>query len=266
LSADAVTVTRSHPAPHPVPTALPGLSVLLPCFDEAPNVAAAVADAQRAAQRFAHDHEVIVIDDGSCDDTGAIAEALAAGDQRVRVVAHPVNRGYGAAVRSGIAASRSPWVLLTDGDRQFDLFDLEAMLPLAAEHDLVAGYRIARADPVHRRAAAHAWNALVQRSFGVGVRDVDCAFKLMRGDAVRALPLESEGAMISTELLVRARLAGWRIAEVGVHHRPRTAGEPTGGDPRVVLRAFRERRALARRLRDEAGSAPAWRLPRATAP
>jgi glycosyltransferase involved in cell wall biosynthesis len=245
---------------------LAGLSIVLPCFDEAPNVVAAVAEAQQAAGRFADEHEVIIVDDGSRDGTRAIAEALAAADPRVRVVAHPVNRGYGAAVRSGFAASRSPWVLLTDGDLQFDLGELEAMVPLAADHELVAGYRIDRADPLHRRVFARAWNALVHRSFGIGLRDVDCAFKLMRGDALRALPLSSDGAMVSTELLVRAQLAGWRIVEVGVHHRPRPAGEPSGGDPRVVLRAFRERRALARRLRAEEEGSAAWPLPRPSAP
>ena len=249
----------------PATLRLPGLSIVLPCYDEAENVAAAVLEARRAGVRFAREHEVIVVDDGSRDGTGDLADALAAADPHVRVVHHPENRGYGAALRSGFAASTAPWVLLTDGDRQFDLYDLAEMLPRAAAHDMVTGYRIARADPWHRRAAAHAWNVLVDRSFGVGVRDVDCAFKLMRGDALRALPLSSDGAMISTELLVRARMAGWRIAEVGVHHLPRAAGEPTGGDPRVVLRAFRERRALARRLRAEAGGTRTWPSPRPSA-
>jgi glycosyltransferase involved in cell wall biosynthesis len=231
---------------------LSSLSIVLPCFDEAPNVADAVAEARRAGERFALRHEVVVVDDGSSDGTGAIAAALAARDARVRVVAHEHNRGYGAAVRSGIAASQSEWVLLTDGDLQFDLGELELFVPLAADHDLVAGWRIERADPPARRLAAHAWNRLMRRSFGVAVRDVDCAFKLMRGDAVRTLGLESDGAMISTELLVRGGLAEWRTAEVGVRHRPRQAGEPTGGDLAVIVRAFRERRALLRRLRAEA--------------
>ena len=161
-------------------------------------------------------------------------------------------------------ASTSDWVLLTDGDLQFDLAELDAFLPLLDGHDMICGYRIDRADNALRRASAHAWNALVERSFGIGVRDVDCAFKLMRGKHVRALRLESEGAMVSTELLVRARAAGWRVTEAGVHHRPRVAGEATGGDPRVVLRAFRERRALLRALAAEAGDgrAPAQAVPR----
>lgn len=229
---------------------LPSLSVVLPCFDEAENVAEAIRQADEAAGRFALDHEVIVVDDGSSDATRTLAEAVAARNPHVRVVAHEENRGYGAAVRSGIDASSCAWVLLTDGDLQFDLAELELMLPLTRDYEVLAGYRIARADPLLRRAAAHAWNKLMHHSFGITVRDVDCAFKLVRGDALRSLGLESDGAMVSTELYVRAALRGLRVAEVGVHHRPRVAGEPTGGDPRVVLRAFGERRALLRRLRD----------------
>jgi glycosyltransferase involved in cell wall biosynthesis len=248
-------------------TVLPSLSIVLPCYDEAPNVAAAVAEAEAAGARFATEHEIIVVDDGSRDRTRAIADSIALVNPRVRVVAHEGNRGYGAAVRSGIDASGSEWVLLTDADLQFDLSELSLMLPLAADNDLVAGYRIDRADPVARRLAAHAWNRLMRATFRVGVRDVDCAFKLVRGSAVRALDLESDGAMISTELVVRAQLAGWRIAEAGVHHRPRPAGEPTGGDVRVVVQAFRERQALIRRLRgSDVRGRPATAQPQPTGP
>jgi glycosyltransferase involved in cell wall biosynthesis len=236
-------------------TSLTSLSIVLPCFNEEPNVVNAVAEAKRAGERFAFMYEVIVVDDGSADATREVAERLAAADTHVRVVAHDVNRGYGAAVRSGIGASRGDWILLTDGDLQFDLGELGAFVPLTATSDLVAGYRIDRADPIARRLAAHAWNRLMRRSFGIGVRDVDCAFKVMRGPAARALALESDGAMVSTELLVRAGMAGWEVAEVGVHHRPRLAGEPSGGDPRVIVRAFAERRALLQRLRAETADA-----------
>jgi glycosyltransferase involved in cell wall biosynthesis len=251
MTTDQLAAPPARPTERDAAALLPSLSIVLPCFDEAPNVKDAVAEARRAAERCAADYEIVVVDDGSSDGTRDIAESLARQDRRVRVVAHGRNRGYGAAVRSGIAASRADWVLLTDGDLQFDLSELERFVPLAADHDLVAGYRVDRADPLPRRAAAHAWNALMRRTFGVPVRDVDCAFKLVRGEAARALPLESDGAMISTELLTRGQLAGWRIAELGVHHRPRRAGEATGGDPRVILRAFRERRALMRRLRGD---------------
>jgi glycosyltransferase involved in cell wall biosynthesis len=227
---------------------LPGLSVILPCYDEQDNVGPAVDEALAAGRRCADAVEVIVVDDGSQDGTRAAAASKAVEDRCVRVVVHEHNRGYGAAVRSGIRASRMPWVLLTDGDRQFDLGELRDLLPLAEDHDLVAGYRIARSDPVGRRAAGAGWNWLMRRTFGVPVRDVDCAFKLIRGDLLRGLDLHSDGAMISAELLTRAQQDGFRITEAGVHHRPRVAGAPTGGDPRVVLRALRERRALRREL------------------
>jgi glycosyltransferase involved in cell wall biosynthesis len=245
------TAAQTHAPDLPPVTAdlrLAGLSVVLPCFDEEPNVAAAVAQALAAGERCACAVEVVVVDDGSADGTRAVAQAAAAADPRVVLVAHPANRGYGAAVRSGIAASRMPWVLLTDADLQFDLQQLDRMLPLADDHDLIAGYRIARSDPVHRRLTAAAWNGLMRRTFDVPVRDVDCAFKLARGPLLRGLPLHSAGAMVSTELYARATGAAWRIAEVGVHHRPRLAGQASGNDPRVVLRAFRERRQLAAEL------------------
>ena len=244
--------------PRPVPTdlRLSGLTVVLPCFDEEANVAQAVREATAAACRCASAVEIVVVDDGSRDDTREIAEELAEVDTRVRVVVHDANRGYGAAVRSGIAASRMPWVLLTDADLQFDLQQLDRLLPLAPEHDLVAGFRIARCDPAHRRAAAAAWNWLMRRTFGVPVRDVDCAFKLARGPLLRGLELHSEGAMVSMELYALATRAQWRIAEVGVHHRARLAGAATGGDPRVILRALRERRRLVRELAGERPSAP----------
>ncbi|MGZ4268020.1 MAG: glycosyltransferase family 2 protein [Solirubrobacteraceae bacterium] len=227
---------------------LPGLSVVLPCFDEEPNVERAVQEALAGARKSALAVQVVVVDDGSSDATGAIAEELAHADPHVTVVRHAENRGYGAAVRSGIAATTMPWVLLTDADLQFDVAEVERMLAAAGDHEVVAGYRIARQDPVHRRMAAHAWNWLMRRTFGIDVRDVDCAFKLVDGPALRTLELRSEGAMISTELYALAARAGWSIAEVGVHHRPRRAGVASGGDPRVILRAFRERRELARAL------------------
>jgi glycosyltransferase involved in cell wall biosynthesis len=227
---------------------LPGLTVVLPCFNEAPNVARAVLEAAAAAGRNAAEHQIVVVDDGSSDDTASIARDVARSTPNVLVVEHGDNRGYGAALASGMRAASMPWVLLTDGDLQFDLGQLEAFVPLAAEADLVAGRRIDRRDPLHRRANAAAWNWLVRLTFDVPVRDVDCAFKLIRRDVVDGLTLTSSGAMISTELLVRAQANGARIRELGVEHRPRVAGEQSGANPRVVARAFRELLALRREL------------------
>jgi glycosyltransferase involved in cell wall biosynthesis len=252
MSATAAVLRSSAPtAWPPADCALPGLSIVLPCYDEEDNVAAAVAAALEAGERCASAVEVLVVDDGSQDSTRLRATALARRDPRVRVVVHPENRGYGAAVRSGITASRMPWVLLTDADLQFDLGELEGFLPEAATHDMVAGFRIQRDDPAHRRWAAHAWISLVRRTFGFSATDVDCAFKLVRGPLLRGLGLTSEGAMVSTELYARAAQENWNVCERGVTHHARRAGSATGGDPRVILRAFGERRALRRLRRDE---------------
>ena len=240
---------------------LPSLTVVLPCHDEEDNVLAAIREARSAAAEAAEDHEIVVVDDGSTDATGRLAAAAAADDPRVRVVVHETNRGYGAALRSGIAAARCDWILLTDADLQFDLGEVTRFLEPARTHDVVVGYRLARMDPLMRRVNAYAWNRLVGRVFDLDVRDVDCAFKLIRRELAQRLALKADGAMISTELLARAALAGASIAELGVHHRPRVAGRQSGAEPAVVLSAFRE----LRRIKAELGPPPA-RTPAASEP
>jgi glycosyltransferase involved in cell wall biosynthesis len=234
------------PAAGPVP--LPGVSIVLPCFNEEDNVAEAVRAALLAGRRAALDHEVIVVDDGSRDRTREIAQELRALNPDVRVIVHPDNLGYGAALRSGISAASKQWILLTDADLQFDLTQLEDFLPFAEDYDLVLGRRVARMDPLGRRLAATLWNRLVDLVFGLPVRDVDCAFKLVRSELVKDMPLSASGAMISTELIVRCLAQGARLKEIDVRHRPRVAGHQSGTSPRVVARAFRELVSTRREL------------------
>jgi glycosyltransferase involved in cell wall biosynthesis len=231
-----------------VPTTLPGLTIVLPCRDEGANIGAMVEDAWTAGQRVARQVEVVVVDDGSSDDTLAIARAAAEGSPAVKVVVHPVNRGYGAAVRSGFEAASMPWVFLTDADRQFDLGQIDHFVPFTASHDAIVGHRVHRADPLFRRAAARAWNLLVGNLFSLPVRDVDCAFKLIRRDLLESIELTADGAMVSTELMVRLIQAGARIEELDVLHKRRTAGRQSGLSPRVVARAFHELAATRRAL------------------
>ncbi|MEO8687582.1 MAG: glycosyltransferase family 2 protein [Solirubrobacteraceae bacterium] len=226
-----------------------GVSIVLPCFNEEANVADAIRNAASAAAMSSEDYEIIVVDDGSTDETAAIAGDFVRADSRVRLILHVHNRGYGEALRSGIGVARMEWVLLTDADLQFDLRELEDFVTMTPGHDLLAGYRILRKDTIRRRLAATAWNRLVRALFRLPVRDVDCAFKLIRRELLQRCDLSARGAMISTDVIVRCRAEGARICEIGVHHRERVAGAESGGSPRVVLRAFRELAGLYRPLR-----------------
>jgi glycosyltransferase involved in cell wall biosynthesis len=201
--------------------------------------------------RIADDYEIIVVNDGSADRTGAVADELAAADPHVRAVHHPVNRGYGGALQSGFAASRNAYVFFTDGDGQFDVGEIERLLPFVPEYDIVVGYRLDRAEGGLRKLNAALWNGLVRRLFGIPVRDVDCAFKLFKREVFDRVRVQAEGAMISTEVLARAVRAGFRVHEIGVHHYERKHGTPTGANPLVIARAFYELFKLYRRIAGE---------------
>ena len=190
--------------------------------------------------KLTDDYEIIVVNDGSSDHTGQIAERMAATDAHVRVVHHAINRGYGAAVISGMRAASKAYVLLSDGDGQFDPADCALLAAQVRDYDVVVGRRIRRADPVMRRLNGKAWSILMRLLFGLRVTDVDCGFKLFRRELTANLELEAKGAMITTELLAKLAGRGARITEVGIRHLPRLAGEQSGNSLRVIMRAFRE--------------------------
>lgn len=228
------------------------LSVILPAFNEQANIEEAITSVTEVAERLCSEHEIIVVDDGSSDRTAALVRAAAERDSRIRLVRHDHNRGYGEALRTGFLAARLDLVFFTDADNQFDLNDLERMLPWIDKVDVVAGYRLHRQDPRGRRLAAWAWNRLVRVFFYVPVRDIDCAFKLFRRYVFESLDLESVGAMLNTELMVKLGRAGAGVVEVGVSHRPRTAGKPRGAQPRVIALAMLELAKMYRRLQQTA--------------
>ena len=219
---------------------VPGLSVFLPCFNESGNLAQLVSRFSAELPAVADAYEIIIVDDGSSDGTGEMADRIASLDSHVRVVHHGVNRGYGAAVRSGISAASQPFVLLCDGDGQFDPAEMKALLEKLNDHDVIVGRRVRRADNLVRRINGKAWTQLVRVLFGVRISDIDCGFKLFRREFLSDLKLHAEGAMITTELMTRLSCRGARICEVDVSHFPRAAGEQSGNSLRVVVRAFRE--------------------------
>lgn len=216
------------------------LSVFFPAFNESQNIETTVRSAIMTLDTLVTRYEIIIVNDGSSDETAALADTLASTFPHVRAVHHAENQGYGAAVWSGIQAAQYDWVFFTDADLQFDLKDLEKLLQFIPEYMVVLGYRKKRQDPFFRLLNAKGWNILNRLLFGLTIRDVDCAFKLFSRDLVASLPIRSRGAMMSAELLIRLQRQGVPFKEVPVTHLPRKRGSPTGAKPSVILRAFKE--------------------------
>lgn len=216
------------------------LSVVLPAFNEEPNIERVVRDCAAYLDSTGLDYELIVTNDGSRDRTGAILDGLTAEFPRLRPQHHPQNRGYGAALTTGFHAAAKRFVFYMDGDGQFDIRELALLLPLATDdNSIVTGYRIKRNDPLIRRLNARLFGGwLVRVLLNVHVRDLNCAFKLIPKKILDGITLESPGALINAEMYGRAVRKGFGIKEVGVHHYPRTAGVQTGAHLRVIVRAF----------------------------
>ena len=223
----------------PVAGPVRDLSVVLPAYNEEANIEKVVRDTAAYLDRLALDYEIVVVNDGSRDDTKGILERLQGEMPRLRPQHHPQNCGYGAALRTGFDAAAKTYVFYMDGDGQFHIEDLDRLLPLASEDCIVTGYRIERRDPFLRRLNARLFGGfLVRVLLGVRVRDLNCAFKLIPKKVLSSIVLESTGALINAELYGRAIRRGFGIREVGVHHYPREAGVQTGAHLRVILRAF----------------------------
>jgi len=232
---------------------LSSLTVFFPCYNEEANVERMTASALAAAPRVADDYEVIIVNDGSADRTGEIADRLAAAHSGlVRAVHNKPNRGYGGALQRGFREASKEWIFYTDGDGQFDINEMDKLIPLLERYDIVSGYRLDRRDPMIRKLNAACWGALVRFLFRLKIRDIDGAFKIYPRRFIESVELLSEGALIDTEMLARAQRAGYRIGQVGVHHYPRTAGEQTGANLRVIIRAFAELLRLRKRIMESA--------------
>ena len=221
---------------------MPSISLVLPAYNEADNIEPMVAEATPALEANAHSHEIIVVDDGSADGTAAVTRRVMESYPNLRLVEHPVNKGFGAAVFTGFTSAKLDWIFYTDADRQFVLSELERFVPHMEAADLIAGYRAPRRDPFMRVLYGKGWSALCTLMFGYTVRDVDCGFKLFRREIIENLApqIASRGATFSIEWLVRAKRAGYRFVELPVTHQPRVAGSQTGANIDVITRAFRE--------------------------
>ena len=232
------------------------ISAVLPAYNEEQIIANTVSTVLLVLKKWRIDFEVLVVNDGSTDRTGEIVAALADDHPRVRLVTHPTNEGYGASLVSGFAAATKELTFFMDSDGQFDIRDLQKFFTLIDEYDAVIGYRIDRQDSWMRKLNAWGWKHLVGWVLDVHVRDMDCAFKLLRTEFLHQHPLQTRGAMINAELLYRLTRAGYSYQEIGVNHLPRLLGSATGARLSVILRAFRELFVSARQWhREELGVA-----------
>lgn len=208
-----------------VSSAVGSVSAFFPCFNDALTIGALVESVDRTLAELGIDHEVIVVDDGSSDDSAATLDRLRASVPALRVVRHDHNRGYGAALRSGFAAATREWVFYTDGDGQYDPTEVRSLLARAGpDVDVVQGWKIERHDPMARRIVGRVYHHAVKRLFGLGVRDTDCDFRLIRRSLLERAHLRHSSGVICVEMLRKFRDAGARIAEVPVHHYPRPHG------------------------------------------
>jgi glycosyltransferase involved in cell wall biosynthesis len=206
----------------------PALSIVLPAYNEEANIERAVREAAGAARALVPDHEIVVVNDGSRDRTGEVLAGLAGvHGQRLVIIDLAENLGYGAALRIGLRAARGDLVFYTDSDNQFDLTELREFLPLMKDCDAALGYRVDRQDTALRRLVSRGFNFLAWSAFGIRVRDMNCSFKLFRGDLIRSLPIDSNDFFVDTEIVARLHRGGFRTVERGVRHFPRTAGRST---------------------------------------
>jgi len=202
------------------------LSVFLPAYNEEGNLPYLIDQCDKYLSETLDQYEIIVVDDGSIDNTASVVFGLTKKYKKLRLVRHHGNQGYGQAIRTGIKESKYPWTFFMDSDNQFKIEDIKEFLS-NDDYDLVIGYRIKRDDPVRRLVASRVYGLFVKTLFGLKVKDIDCAFKVMRRDAIADLGIISNSFFASTELLVRARKNGLKIKEIGVNHYPRKEGVST---------------------------------------
>ena len=224
------------------------ISVFFPCYNEEGNVKRIVEQSLAVLEALGVDFEIIIVDDGSSDRTAEIAEAIARENDKIKVVRHQVNRGYGAALRSGFKAAGKDLVFYTDGDGQFDITQMPPLLKLAEDYDIVSCYRLNRQDSLVRKFNAWCWTKLVCFLFRMKIRDIDCAFKLYHREIFDNIQILSTGALVDAEILARAIRKGYTVTQIGVKHLPRVAGAQTGARLGVIFRAFIELFKLRKKI------------------
>lgn len=220
---------------------LRALSVFFPAYNEEKNIKKTVEKAAEILPKIANQWEILVVNDGSTDKTEEIVEHLMKKESRIKMITHTPNRGYGAAIKTGLYNCKFDWICFTDADGQFDFQEIDKFLEKKDQADLIIGYRIKRKDPSKRVLIGKLlwlWDLIF---FGLNVCDPDCGFKLIKKEVVDKIPkLTTESGITETEFLVRVQRCGFKIMEIGVHHYPRKEGKQTGANPRVIFKALQE--------------------------
>ncbi len=231
------------------------LSIFFPFWNEGENIQKVVSKAMPVAKKVAEKWEIIMVDDGSSDNTAKVAKELLSKNLSLRFVSHQPNRGYGAALKEGFDSAKYEYIVFTDGDGQFDFSEVTKFLDKIKDADIVIGHRKRRVDNPFRHILMNLlklWDLVL---FGFYFKDIDCGFKLFKKSALDKIePLKSEGAMITTEILAKAKKAKLTILQVEVNHYPRKYGDQSGGNLRVILRAVKESLLLWKDLNLNFGS------------
>jgi glycosyltransferase involved in cell wall biosynthesis len=226
------------------------LSVFFPAYNEEVNIEKTVRQAKKILLQVANKWEILIINDGSTDKTGQVAAKLRREDKRIDVINHPINQGYGAALKSGFSNARYPWVAFTDSDGQFNFSEIKKFLPLMKNSDLILGYRLNRADSFLRKIYTFVWGKIPVVLWGLRVRDYSCGFKLIKKKVFDAVqPLVGEEKVTQIEMLVKAKRKGFKFAEIGVRHYPRKYGAQTGANIKVVVKSITDLFKLWKKLR-----------------
>lgn len=211
------------------------LSIVLPIFNEEHIIDQSILDIIKKSKQIFSKIEILAIDDGSTDRTLAILKRLRRKEKRIKIINHKINKGYGACLRSGIIHAKFDWIFFTDSDMQFNVDEIAHFLPHTNKFDFIVGYRKQRADSLRRKIISKIYNKIVKIIFGLPLKDVDCAFKLMRKSALTSVKFHSNSFFMSVELMVKARHLGFRVKELGVHHYPRIKGISKVTYKRILL-------------------------------
>jgi len=224
------------------------ISVILPAYNEEHNIERSIKMSEEVLSSLFEDYEIIVVNDGSRDRTEEIVRRLSERKPFIRCLSHPENMGYGAALKTGLKSAGKELLFFTDSDLQFDVAELADLIGWIEQYDIVIGYRKRRMDHPGRRILGWGWTMLVRMLFGLKVKDIDCAFKLFRKEVIDNISIDSIGAFVNSEILLRAKRKGYTIKEVPVTHYPRMNGKAKGARPRIIIKALHELSKMYREL------------------